>query len=574
MLRTLAVLILTPVVLMLALLAATPRRPRADFVVATDALRTVDPHRVSWLDEIQVVAALFEGLTRLNSQTSQPEPAVAERWDWNDSRDAVTFHVRSNARWQNGDAVTAEDFRFAWLRVLEPAVEAQYASLLFVIRGAERYYRSRLDDDPTNDVRADEVGIDVLADRTLRVRLAGPCSYFLDLAAFPTLAPVHRPTIERWAFRDGQVLRSTQHLWARPANIVGNGPFVLTEWSFKRRLILQRNPQYWDRSAIAAETIELDIITDPSAALIGYETGAIDLVRGLPLEIARALDQQARRGARDDFHLGDRFATFFFRVNCQRPPLDDANLRKALSLAIDRAALCEHVLGLGDAPALTYVPRSAINLMPRTAPDGSTVYYRPPDGLGAELSDDERIRFARECLAASGFDRLAAERPIEISFAPDQPQQRRIAEAVQVMWERALGIRVDLRVLERKVLSERIRQLDYDVVRSDWYGDYMDPSTFLDMYVSDSGQNRTGWANPDYDELIAAAAREADDARRFELFAEAERILCEQGLPIIPIYFKRGNYLLRPGFAGLHDNIRDVLPLHRVIPPAVRRRAQ
>ncbi|RMF72543.1 MAG: peptide ABC transporter substrate-binding protein, partial [Planctomycetota bacterium] len=472
MLRTLTALIVTPVGLLLIVLSLTPLRPRADFVVATDALRTIDPQRVSWLDEIQVAAALFEGLTRLDPQTSQPVPGVAERWKWNATRDAVTFHLRADARWQTGDPVTAEDFRFAWLRALTPAVEAQYASLLFVIDGAEDYYRSRLNDDPSDDLAASDVGIDVIGDRTLRARLRGPCSYFLDLAAFPTFAPAHRPTLERWAFRDGRVLRATQHLWTRPANIVGNGAFVLREWSFKRRLVLRRNPHYWDADAIAADTIELDIITDPSSALIGYETGAIDLVRGLPLEIARVLADQTRRGLRDDFHIGDRFATFFFRVNCRRPPLDDARVRKALSLAIDRDALCEHVLGLGDSPALTYVPRGAIKLMPRTAPDGSTIYYQPPDGLGAALSYEERVRLARELLADAGFYRQSPERPIEISFASDQPQQRRIAEAIQVMWERELGIRVALRVLERKVLSQRIRQLDYDIVRSDWYGDY------------------------------------------------------------------------------------------------------
>ncbi len=528
---------------------------RADFVVASGALRTIDPHRVSWLDEIQVASALFEGLTRLEPRTMQPEPGVAERWDISPDRREYTFHLRRDACWSNGEPVLAAHFRFAWLRVLDPRLKSQYASLLFVIDGAERYYRSRLDRDPDNDAPAEGVAIRVLDERTLRVRLVAPCSYFLDLTAFATFAPVFPP-----ALRDapGGALESR---WTRAANIVCNGPFVLRRWDFKRRLILERNPHYWDAGVSDVRRIEVFISTNPATSLLGYETGRIDLVRGLEPEIARVLLEDVRRGRRRDFHVGDRFATFFLRVNCRRQPTSDARFRKALSLAIDREALCEHVLGLGEVPALTFVPRTCLELMPRRTPDGRTVFYQPPEGLGAGLTREQRTALARRLLAESGWDDA---RPIELAVSADAPLVRRLAEAIQRMWEERLGLRVDLRVLERTVLSQRIRNLDYDVVRSDWYGDYLDPSTFLDMFTSTSGQNRTGWAHAGYDRLIATAAREPDDSRRFELLAEAERILCEQELPIIPIYHKRGNFLLRPGFAEVVDNVRDILPIQRV----------
>ena len=563
MLRVLTLLILVPVATLVLWLGLGAREERADFVVASDDLRTIDPHRVSWLDEVQAANALFEGLTRPNAETFQPEPGVAECWEVDKAQQNYVFHLRSDARWSNGEPVVAEHFRFGWLRVLDPRVGAQYAALLFVVAGAEEYYRSRLNDDPGDDLPAASVAVAVPDERTVRVTLRGPCPYFLDLTSFPTLAPAHPPTIERWAYRDGRVLRATRHLWTRPGNIVCNGALTLKRWDFKRRLLLERNPYYWDCESIALESLEIFITADPGVALLAYESGRVDLVGGLDSEVARVLYERHRVGKRDDFHLGDRFATYFFRVNCRRPPFDNPDLRKALSLAIDRPALCEAVLALGQTPADTYVPRGALRQMPRRTPSGETVYYQPPDGLGADLNYARRVELARERLRKSGFDQIAPTRPIELAFAAEPPRQRRVAEAVQAMWESALGIRVDLRVQERNVLRIRMRDLDYDVVRSNWYGDFMDPAAFLDMYTSTSGQNRTGWSNPEYDRLIVVAAGEADNVRRFELFRQAERILCEQELPIIPLFFERGNYLLKPHIAGLHENVRDILPIHR-----------
>jgi oligopeptide transport system substrate-binding protein len=570
--RVLILILLVPALMRAAWGARGTAPPRADFVLTSPEPRTLDPQRVSWLAEIQIAGAMFEGLTRLNAGTFLPEPGVAAGWDVNADQRIWTFRLRPSARWSNGQPVVAEDFRFAWLRVLDAKVAAQYASLLFVIRGAEAYYRSRADADPTNDVPATDVGIEALDPHTLRVTLASPCSYFLDLTSFPAFAPVPPAVIEQWAYRDGQVLSPTQHLWTRPGNIVCNGAFVLARWDFKKRILLERNPLYWDAAAIDVAAIEVSITSDPNAALMAYEAGQVDLVRGLEPAVARVLQAEQHAGRRRDFHLGDRFATFFFRVNCQRPPLDSPAFRRALSLAIDRAAICAHVLGLGETPADTYVPRGAIPLMPRQTADRRTVYYQPPAGLGAGLPYPQRVALARDCLrrhleqvgaADPGAADVGAIRPIELAFPPE-PELRRIAEAVQQMWESALGIRVELKTLEGKVLNTRIRELDYDLARSDWYGDYLDPSTFLNMFTTGDGQNRTGWSNMEYDDLIARAAREPDNERRFTLLAAAERILCEEELPIIPVFHRRGNFLLRPSFTGLNDNLRDVLPIHRV----------
>jgi oligopeptide transport system substrate-binding protein len=565
-LRVLAVIILAPVLAVLVWLALGEHAPRADFVLASQEPRTLDPHRVSWIAEIQISNTLFEGLTRLNSDTFLPEPAVAQSWDMDERETSWTFHLRPDARWSNGEPVTAADFRFAWLRVLDPAIGAQYAGLLFVIDGAESYYRSRLNNESGDGLSPETVGIEAPDDRTFRVRLAAPCSYFLDLTSFPTFAPVHPATVQRWSYRDGRAVPQAQHLWVRPGRIVCNGAFMLTHWGFKQSIRLERNPYYWDRSNIDVNSIEVHITADPYAALLAYETGSVDLVHGLESSVARVLMAEQQAGRRTDFHIGDRFATSFYRVNCRRPPLDNADLRRALSLAIDRAAICEHVMCLGEKPAETYIPPGIARLMPRHAADGRTIYYQSPEPLGAGLNYRQRVELARDYLkrymASSGISEVTAIRPIELAFGPD-PEQRRIAEAIQQMWEAALGLQIELRTLEAKVLASRLRDLDYDLVRSSWFGDYMDPSTFLTMFTTDNGQNLTGWSSSDYDHLIASAAAEAGNERRYGLLSQAEELLCND-CPIITVFHRRGNFLLNPRFTGLNDHPRDLMALHRV----------
>lgn len=557
--RPLIALLAAPAVIVALWLLAARDQRRADFVVAAEESRTLDPQRVSWMSEIQIVAALFEGLTTIDPESLRPVAAAAADWEVSPDQLRYTFHLRRDARWSNGQPVSALDFRYAWLRALHHRPKVQYADQLFVIAGAEAYHRSRMDDDAGNDLPPETVGVTAPDDATLEVRLRRPCPYFLELTALPTFMPVHPPTIERWGDNDRSTGESFR--WTRPGNLVCNGPFELAEWEFKRHMLLRRNPQYRGPQPSELETIEVYTTADPNAALVAYETGRVDLVRGLPTSAARALAEQQRRGLRHDFHVGDRFATYFFRVNVKRPPLDRPEVRRALALAIDKRALCDSVMGMGESPADTYVPRAASGLMERRASDGATVRYDPPAGLGAGLSAAQRCAAARELLARAGGP--GALRVLELSFAP-HPDQERVAEAVKAMWERELGLRVDLRRVEGKVLSTFIRNLDYDIVRSDWFGDYLDPATFLEMFAGDSEQNRTGWRDARYDGLLERAAGEPDDRRRFALLREAERILCEDELPIIPLFFKRGTFLLSPRFAGIRDNIRDLLPIHRV----------
>ena len=539
MLRALLVALLAPAGLLLVWLALSTSAPRADFVVACDELRTIDPQRVSWLDEIQLTQSLFEGLTRPDPQTLKPEPAAAEGWEISPDFRRFVFHLRAGLRWSNGAPLIADHFRYAWLRALRPDSEAQYANLLFVIAGAEGYYRAQIDSAPGNDRSAPDVGVRAVDERTLVIELARPCPYLLEILSLPIFAPLYPPALERFADATGRIPTAARHLWTRPGALVCNGPFVLKSWEFKRGLRLERNPYHREADGDGVKSIEILIIGNPNAALLAYQTGRVDLVRTLDPDVARTL--RARAPPPPDYHEGDRYATYFLRVNCRRPPLENAELRRALSLAIDREALCRHVLGLGETPAYTL------------APPLHDARPHPPTG--------DRIAEARAALARSGFD--PRSRALRLACAHDPPQQRRINESIQRMWEETLGVTVELEVQERKVLSERIRNLDYDLARSDWFGDYIDPGTFLDLFVSDSAQNRTGWSNTEYDALVRSAANEVDQSRRLAAYQKADDILCDDENPIIPLFHRTGQILLSPRIDGIHDNPLDVLPLYR-----------
>lgn len=539
MLRALLVALLAPAGLLLVWLALSTSAPRADFVVACDELRTIDPQRVSWLDEIQLTQCLFEGLTRPNPQTLKPEPAAAESWEISPDLRRFVFHLRAGLRWSNGAPLVADHFRYAWLRALRPDTEAQYANLLFVIAGAENYYRALLNGAPANDPPAAAIGVLAPDERTLILELARPCPYLLEILSLPIFAPLYPPALERFVDATGKIPTSARHLWTRPGALVCNGPFVLKSWEFKRGLRLERNPFHRETGDVGVKSIEVLIIGNPNAALLAYQTGRVDLVRTLDPDVARTLRLQSPPPS--DYHEGNRYATYFLRVNCRRAPLDNAELRRALSLAIDREAVCRHVLGLGETPAYTLAP--------------------PLHGAGPQPPASDRRAEARAALSRSGFD--PRSRPLRLACANDPPQQRRINESIQRMWEEALGITVELEVQERKVLSERIRNLDYDLVRSDWFGDYIDPSTFLELFVSDSAQNRTGWNNMDYDALVRSAANEPDQVRRMATYEKAEGILCNDENPIIPLFHRTGQMLLSPRIEGIYDNLLDVLPLYR-----------
>ncbi len=475
--------------------------------------RTLDPAGATGIAEKNLLLALSEGLAAFDPRTGAPVPGVAERWEVSEDGLRWTFFLRPCA-WSNGDPLTAHDFVASWLRVLAPETASPLANLLWEIEGARAF--------TTGEGPASAVGIEAPDARTLTVRLLRPMPWLAQLAASSPLVPVHLDS----ARRAGAFVRGD--LW------VGNGPFVLEERVPNFRIVMRRNPRYWDADRVAVDRIVAFATESKQAAVDAFRAGRTDWVDDFP-----AAQASSWRG-RPELRTSPYLATYFLRCNVTRPPLDDRRVRRALHLAIDRAAICERVLGLGQRPSPGFVPRSLAD----------TTGYVPAEGLGFDP-----VR-ARALLAEAGFPGGAGFPRLPYQFDTNEDHAR-IAEAIQAMLREHLGIDVWLVNQEKKAVLDDEQQLRYGgLSRGSWIADYVDPMTFLEVFGSESRSNRTGFASADYDRLLAAARACADPERRLEILRDAERLLVEIEHPILPIYEYVKQTLVNPAriVGGFHEN--------------------
>lgn len=506
---------------LLILLWTGCRYERADLVFINGAEpETLDPALITGQPEGRIANALFEGLTTFDAD-GKPEPGVAERWEITPDGKVYTFHLRANARWSNGDPVTAHDFRASWERTLSPATGSAYASQLYFIENAQAFNEGKL-------TEFSRVGVEAPDARTLRVTLVNPTAFFLDLCAFITLAPVHLPTVERYGDD-----------WTKPAHLVGNGAYRLAAWRINDRIRLEKNPHYWNADKVALRSVDALPISDANTAFNFYATGQADLTLDKGIVPTQFLDELKKR---PDCHTAPFLGTYFLRFNCTRPPFDDARVRRAVALVIDKELLVEKITRLGEPPAASMVPPGAGG-------------YTPPPGL------ERDPEAARRLLAEAGFP--GGEGFPRISYLYSEGGlNRAIAVEIQAMLATELGIHIDLAPQEWKVYLQSMNNLSYDLCRSSWVADYNDPNTFLSLFTTHDGNNRTGWSSPEYDALIEAAAREPDAARRLELFGKAERLLVSEAAPVLPLYFYIGVQLYDADrLGGIRPNLTDEHPL-------------
>ncbi len=506
---------------LLALTACSPSKPRADLVFVQSAEpETIDPALVTDQVSMRIEQSLFEGLCRVNAQ-GRPEPGCAERWDMSEDKKHYTFHLREAARWSDGTPVTANDFVQSWHRALEPETGAEYASQLYLIKNAKEYNEGTLKD-------FNQVGVHAIDDRTLSVDLQNPTPYFIDMAAFDTLAPVPLGLIVKHGSR-----------WIRPGNLLGNGPYLLDEWRLDDHIRLKKNPLYWDAANVKMATVEVLPITDANTALNYFMTGEADLMmdKGMvPPSLTTTLKKQ------DWFHTGPFLGTWFIRINVTKPPFTDPRVRRALALAVDKKLIVDKITQLGEQPAQSLTPPGA----------GSN--YQPPPGL------EFNPQAARELLAQAGFPGGKGFPRIEYLYLP-LGVEKNIAIELQAMWKQHLGIEVGLTKQEQKIWLASLRELRYDMCRSSWVGDYNDPNTFLEMFTTGNGNNRTGWESKEYDQGIAAAAAEADVSKRLGIFQGLEKQLISDAAPIIPVYFYVGvQFYHGDKLAGAQANLIDNHP--------------
>jgi len=494
--------------------------PRADFAFCNQfEVSSLDPAIATGVPEARVLGALYEGLTRPDPRTTDPLPGVATAWEC--SSDGLTwrFDLRDDARWTNGDAVTAEDFAYSFRRLLHPDTAARYAYLLWCVEGAEAFTKTPPGEEP------DDAGLGIRAEgpRRLLLRLCRPCPYLPRLTAYHPLFPVHRPTVETHGSR-----------WIKPANIVTNGPFRLVERRVRDRIRLARFEGYWGADEVSLRTIDAYAADGVTTQLNMYLTGVVDwMIKPPPTLVDVVLE-------RPDVVTGPQLGTTLIRFNTTRPPFDDRRVRTALALALDREALARDVMRGGRRPARSFVPDAIPGYAPAPLPP----------------HDPER---ARALLAEAGFPGGDGVRPFELLY-PHTETARDFCEAVASQWRRTLGVRAHLVNQAWKVYLDSAASLLYDVSWGSWIGDYLDPSTFLEVFHSDSLNNRTGWGSPIFDGLLREAAVEPDEACRMDLFRRAETLLLEE-LPLAPIYRRVNLHLVAPRVEGFHDNPLDLHPL-------------
>jgi len=483
----------------------------------------LDPHVVTGIPESHLIRALFEGLAVKNPYTLEPEPGVAGSWDIADDGRIITFHINPQARWSNGDPMTAHDYVWTWQRALHPGTANQYAYMLFPVVNAEVFNRGELTD-------FSQVGVRAVDDLTLQVTLRAATPYFIQLMDHPSTFALHRSTLLRYG---GMTDRFTA--WTRVGNMVSNGAFTLTEWKLNRRIAMVKSGTYWDRDRVSLN----GIVFYPTDNLVSEErmfrVGQLHYTSDVPLDKIPLY----RKMANSPYHQAPYLGTYFYEFNTTRPPLDDARVRRALAMAVDRDTLIRRVLHDTGYPAYAITP-----------PD--TLGYHPPHLFRYDPAG------ARRLLADAGYPDGRGWPGVELIFNT-QESNRKIAVALQRMWKETLNIEVTVSNQEWKVFLDTLSQQAFDIARRSWIGDYVDPNNFLDLYLSSGGNNHTGFADARYDELILHRAPQAGTrTARYRILYEAETRLMEQ-MPILPLYTYVSKHLIHPSVRGMPRNLMNSL---------------
>jgi oligopeptide transport system substrate-binding protein len=479
----------------------------------------LDPQVIIAYTDANIVNALFEGLTWIDPKTAQPVPGVAERWEMSPDGLVYTFHLRPAACWSNGDPLTADDFVFSFQRILTPAFAAEYSYMLWPIKNAQAFNAGKLTD-------FSQVGVKALDPHTLQVTLEQPTAYLPALAAHQTWLPVPRKAIEQ---AGGLEKKGTN--WTRPGNLVGNGPFVLTEWTPNSRIVVEKNPRYWDAAHCRLNRIEFFPIEDPATEERAFRAGQLHVTTPTPGLLVSKIPAY-RNEVPSRLRIEPILSVFYLVFNTKRPPFDRPALRRALSLAVDRDALAA-VFQDSVTPARTFTPPNC-------------------GGYTALPGPHENAEEARQLLAQAGFPGGQGLPTIEVlSFNDDN--NRRAMEAIQAMWLKELGVHVTISAREQRTLFQEEQNRNYSIGMTGWIADYTDPFTFLGLTVTDNGNNWSSWSNPAYDRLIAEAAQTVDNTRRFRLFQQAEAIMLPEA-PVAPLYFTAAVHAVQPSVRGWQLN--------------------
>ncbi len=607
MLKLVAPLVLIALAIMAtALLDHTP--PAADFVfINRGDVTTLDLAKVSWQQDIRVARIVHEGLVKNDvfTQDFAIQPAVAESWDISPDARTYTFHIRPAARWSNGDQVRASDFVYSWRRVMLPDSVADYAGFFFHIKGVRELFEWRtaqlkeLADqmagksdtqrlelaralwDRTLERFDASVGVHAPDDRTLVVELARPVPYFLHLLCFPTTFPVYPPLVKRYErLNPASGMMETEQGWTLPPECVNNGAFKVASWTFKREMRLEKNPYHWEAASVAIDSISMPTIDDPNAQVLAFRTGSVmwitdAVARYLPEMLEQKLafyrehqdeynslksqglddleiDRRLPVDPRSCLHVLPAFGTYFLNFNCREKlrdgrdnPFADVRIRRALTMAVDRQSITAQVRRLREPASPTLIP------------PGSIAGYESPAGL---LTD---IQAARQLLADAGYPDARGLPSIDYLFTRDGGHDL-IAQAVAKQWEQSLGVRVNLIPKEIKAFREDLKSKNYMVSRGSWFGDYGDPTSFLELNRTGDGNNDRDYSSPRYDALLDQAANELDPVARMRILSQAEGLMLQEA-PLLTLFQYNSVYLFDTHrFTGLTAHPRSEQDLSKI----------
>lgn len=487
---------------------------------------TLDPHIATGVPESKILNTLLEGLVSPNPQTLEPEPAIAESWTVSRNQRVFTFTIGKDRKWSNGDPITAEDVRWSWERLLSKGLGSEYVYMLFPIENAERFHKGK--------TSFDNVGIKVLDERTVEVTTKYPTPFFPKLLTHVCTYPVHKATFMKYEHS----ISSRGDKWTQPEHFVSSGPFLLKTWENNKKTVVEKNPNYWDHERVKLNKIHFYPIEDENIEEKMYRSGQLHITSFIPKEKINLY----REKHSDELLLTPYLGTYYYRVNVRKKVFKKKLVRQALSLAIDRKTLVETVTKNGEIPAFSYTPPKCGTYTSRTQ-----LQYNPTK--------------AKELMEKAGYPNGKGFPKFTILYN-DREVHKEIALAIGSMWKKTLGIEIELISREWKVYLSEQRNLKYEVSRAGWIGDYADPNTFLDMFVTQGGNNQTGWRNKKYDRHIRKASVTSGD-ERYEHFQQAEAILLDE-MPIIPIYYYTKKYIKSPSVKGWYSNVMDRQPFKYV----------